>query len=76
MPFSFRGERDFDWAGYHVKITIPGRDHFLLNEFDVGMSDEEYFVNRDEDAIGAAATAELLHGWIDDGLGGDTDKPL
>jgi hypothetical protein len=73
VSFSFRGLREFDWAGYHVKITIPGRDHFALNEFDVGSVDEEYAVDG-EKLLGAAETAELLHGWMDDGVvGSNTD---
>jgi hypothetical protein len=35
VPMKFRGLREFEWAGYHVSITVPGRDHFLLQEFDV-----------------------------------------
>jgi hypothetical protein len=74
MPFSFRGLDQFEWAGYRVKITIPGRDHFPLNEFDVGMSDEEYFVDSGEKSINAAETAELLHKWMNDGVLGRSPK--
>ena len=35
VPMQFRGLKEFSWAGYHVSITVPGRDHFLLQEFDV-----------------------------------------
>ena len=34
-PMSFRGLKEFHWAGYDVTITVPGRDHFMLSEFDV-----------------------------------------
>jgi hypothetical protein len=37
-PMSFRGLRDFHWAGYDVHITVPGRDHFMLSEFNVGLT--------------------------------------
>ncbi|MET0742705.1 MAG: hypothetical protein ABWY78_04985 [Microvirga sp.] len=30
----FRGERDFEWNGYHVHITVPGRHHPEVSEFD------------------------------------------
>jgi hypothetical protein len=39
VPMHFRGLHDFDWAGYHVSITVPGRDHFFFPEFDVGMKE-------------------------------------
>jgi hypothetical protein len=32
----FRGLREFQWAGYRVSITVPGRDHFILPEVDIG----------------------------------------
>jgi hypothetical protein len=35
----FRGAREFSWAGYNVLITIPGRDHFVLPEFNAGTTD-------------------------------------
>ncbi len=35
VPMQFRGLKEFDWAGYHVRITVPGRDHLLLQEFDM-----------------------------------------
>lgn len=41
VPFHFRGEREFTWAGYQILITVPGRDHVALNEFDRGFVDEE-----------------------------------
>jgi hypothetical protein len=36
----FRGEKEFDWAGYHVSVTVPGLDHFLLPEMNIGMQDD------------------------------------
>lgn len=35
----FRGEREFLWNGYQVRITVPVRDHLALPEFDVGAVD-------------------------------------
>lgn len=40
IKFHFRGEREFTWAGYQVAITVPSRDHFMMDEFDVGVEDE------------------------------------
>ena len=35
----YRGLKHFTWAGYTVDITVPGLDHFLLDEFNVGAAD-------------------------------------
>ena len=35
VPLQFRGLKSFDWAGYHVDITVPGLDHFILGEVNV-----------------------------------------
>jgi len=45
VGFHFRGERNFTWAGYDVAITVPGRDHYMLDEFNVGAHDE-YWDNK------------------------------
>jgi hypothetical protein len=66
MGFSFRGERDFERAGYRVRISVPGRDHFILNEFDIGVSDEEWTVG--QKTMSAKQTADMLHKWMDDGV--------
>jgi len=46
VKFHFRGEREFNWAGYQVRITVPGRDHHNWADFDVGA--EEYDGRRDK----------------------------
>lgn len=33
----FNGMKKFDWAGYHVSVTVPGHDHFHLTDWDMGM---------------------------------------
>jgi hypothetical protein len=43
----FRGAHSFKWAGYDVYVTIPGRDHFLLPEFNLGMADS-FWLKKDE----------------------------
>jgi hypothetical protein len=35
VKMSFRGERDFAWKGYSIKVSAPGYDHKDLREFDV-----------------------------------------
>lgn len=39
VGFQFRGQREFDWADYHVKITVPGKDHTMLEEINLGSTD-------------------------------------
>ena len=62
----FRGLREFDWAGYHIKITVPGRDHFHLAEFDVGGSTQ---VDMGVAVKGNKETGETLVNWMREGLG-------
>jgi hypothetical protein len=61
----FRGTREFMWAGYKVYITIPGRDHILLPEFNVGLSDEFWYKKKnnliEEKEIGRML-ADVVHG--------------
>jgi len=59
----FRGAREFNWAGYRVRVTIPGLDHELLPEFDLGVSDS-YWMEKGEKCydtkeIGKALTRHL-----------------
>lgn len=37
VPFHFRGERSFEWAGYHIDITVPGREHLNPAEINFGL---------------------------------------
>jgi hypothetical protein len=37
----FRGERSFNWNGYQVGITVPGKHHANLADFNVGMWDKD-----------------------------------
>ena len=37
VPFHFRGERCFEWAGYHIEITVPGREYPNPNDINFGM---------------------------------------
>jgi hypothetical protein len=71
VKFHFRGEREFTWAGYQISITVPGRDHFMLPEFDVGVSDE-YWIRKGEKTLGMAELGKKISGWIDSGRGGQS----
>jgi hypothetical protein len=67
----FRGENEFDWAGYHIKITIPGRDHFLPGEFNVGSSDDYWRDPKDKAKyLYAPELGKKLKGWMNEGRGG------
>jgi hypothetical protein len=65
----FRGEKEFDWAGYHVKITVPGLDHFLLSEVNIGVEDE-YWHDPKEKYIYEGQFAKLLVDKMNAGAGG------
>jgi hypothetical protein len=69
VKFHFRGEREFTWAGYQVSVTVPGRDHFMLSEFDVGVTDE-YWIQKGEKTLGMKELGQKINSWIDEGVGG------
>lgn len=68
IRMQFRGLREFDWAGYKVSITVPGRDHFHIAEFDLGM----HHLGKDEPmpkgAIDSAGVAEYLLKYMREGV--------
>jgi len=35
----FRGLREFEWNGYKIEISVPGRDHFDMKEVDIAARD-------------------------------------
>lgn len=39
IKMGFRGLKEFEWAGYRVEITVPGRDHFMLDEVGTGVEE-------------------------------------
>lgn len=59
----FRGLREFGWAGYRVKITVPGRDHRPLPEFNVGA------VDRTQGTVGMKELGARLASMIREGKG-------
>lgn len=68
VPFHFRGMREFDWADYHVKITVPGRDHFMMSDFNVGAVDGYWM--RKKDGLDQPQLGKRLVDSINSGLGG------
>ena len=70
VPFHFRGLREFSWAGYQVGITVPGHDHFMLSEYDVGAVDDEYLKDLPKsEKLNEKQIAEYLHQRMQSGLG-------
>jgi hypothetical protein len=63
----FRGEREFKWNGYFVKITVPGRDHFPLGEFNLGVADVATLEPAVK-TVGMAAFADLIRDDMEQGL--------
>ena len=37
VPMHFRGERQFDWNGFDIRITVPGLHHIAMPEFTPGV---------------------------------------
>jgi hypothetical protein len=62
----FQGERDFTWAGYNVKIRVPGRDHAMNEEMDVGMRDS-FWQEKGEKYVGAPEIGRMFREYIDTG---------
>lgn len=65
VKLHFRGLREFEWAGYKIGITVPGRDHFSLLDFDIGSSQEKNIENR----MGTTELGERLANVMKKGLG-------
>jgi hypothetical protein len=42
VKMHFRGEPEFTWASYQVKITVLGRDHFTSAQVNLGFVDETW----------------------------------
>jgi hypothetical protein len=64
----FRGERSFDWAGYRITITVPGRDHLNIEDLDVGAIDS-YWAEKDVKYLQMPELGKKLKGWMADGRG-------
>jgi hypothetical protein len=64
IKFHFRGERQFVWAGYQVSITVPGRDHINIVDFNAGANDGYWIDDWDRDKY--INKAELGKRFADD----------
>jgi hypothetical protein len=71
VKLHFRGLRVFEWAGYKISITVPGLDHFILPELDVGIYDKAS-VRKDDKRrwMTSGALATRLADGMKLGLGG------
>ena len=69
VPMHFRGLKNFKWANYDVAITVPGRDHFILPEFDVGF-EQSSKRRRGRDDVYSEELGRMLNGYIKTGMGG------
>ena len=68
VPMHFRGLREFEWAGHKIKISVPGRDHFHLTEWDVG-SIPESMVKDKKSVLFTGQVADRLNRRMNEGLG-------
>src|SRR6516225_159579 len=66
VPMHFAGIKKFDWAGYHVNITIAGRDHCMIQEFDYGVLGDK---TKYKDTITEPEAGKLFAKWIKTGEG-------
>jgi hypothetical protein len=67
----FRGEREFDWNGYQVEITVPGWHHFDMMDFNVeghSCADDE---PKTPDTIEGGEVADFLNNAMKNGEGGE-----
>jgi hypothetical protein len=53
----FRGLRQFVWNGYAIEISVPGRDHFDINDFNCTAID-------DDDGKRKGHTLDKVGGWL------------
>lgn len=54
----FRGEREFDWNGYRVQISVPGWHHLDVAEINIGAVDE--FAVATDDAKELVDAADVI----------------
>jgi len=60
VKMHFRGAREFTWAGYQVRITIPGRDHIDINDFAAGYVDDEAIEDKKKGYVSLPKMGQLL----------------
>lgn len=73
VKMHFRGARTFHWAGYEVEITVPGLDHFIINEFNEGTVDS-YWLEKGQKYLTEPQFGKWLKDQMHQGLGGMKEK--
>jgi hypothetical protein len=68
VKMHFAGTSKFTWAGYDVSITVPGRDHFLLSEMDIGVEDS-YWHEKAKNYLSEPEFGKFLVDQMKAGLG-------
>lgn len=58
LRMHFRGLRQFRWNGYEIHVSVPGRDHLALQEFNVPSLDKF-----DPDLVGQRVSGPGALGW-------------
>lgn len=68
VPMHFRGERLFSWGPYEVEITVPGLDHHVPGEFDVGAAHDDMLAGEEGVTMGeiGQALSDLMHPGLRD----------
>ena len=71
VKMQYRGAKEFTWNGYDVTVTVPGLDHFMEDEFDVGAWDcDEGKLPKDRKFITEPELATKLVNMVKYGVGG------
>jgi hypothetical protein len=68
VPFHFRGEKDFTWAGYKIKIRIPGRDFKPIADISIGVRDE-FWHEKGVEYVGTKEIGRQLTNMMNKGIG-------
>lgn len=71
VPCHFRGENEFAWNGYKVRLTVPGLDHTNVAEIDIPAA--SYDEGEDDEAMKHAITQPEFGAFLQEHLDG---KPL
>ncbi len=70
VKMHFRGERKFSWAGYEVEVTVPGLDHLMIPEINIGMVDDHWNELDDKQHLSEQEFGKRLKKYMQQGLGG------
>jgi hypothetical protein len=69
VKLTFRGIKQFTWAGYKVSITVPGLDHFSIAEIDIACNLYGEGEKTPKDGISQGKFGEMLTQYIREGRG-------